>query len=112
MITEDPTSASCEAILDQAEILAKVETPEERDVLRDKVKFGYSKDVLSLNQLLDADLDTLVSLSATLESTTSKRYGTHAETRDQLDWLIERHTRNIERIKETLKVYEDGSKYS
>ena len=55
-------------------------------------------------------MDTLVTLSTTLESTTSKRYGTHAETRDQLDWLIERHTRNIERIKETLKVYEDGSK--
>jgi hypothetical protein len=73
---------SSEAGLDQAKILAKVETPEERDALRDKVKFGYSKDVLSLNQLMDADLDTLVTLSATLESTTSKRYGTHAETRD------------------------------
>ena len=110
MATGYPASASSETGLDQAKILAKVETSEERDTLRDKVKFGYSKDVLSLNQLLDADLDKLVSLSTTLESTTSKRYGTHAETRDQLDWLIERHTRNIERIKETLKVYEDGTK--
>jgi hypothetical protein len=42
-------NASGEAVLDQANILAKVETPEERDGLRDKVKFGYSKDVLSLN---------------------------------------------------------------
>jgi hypothetical protein len=60
-------NASSEAGLDQAKILAKVETLEERDALRDKVKFGYSKDVLSLNQLMDADLDTLVTLSTTLE---------------------------------------------
>ena len=82
MATGYQANPSSEAGLDQAKILAKVETPEERDALRDKVKFGYSKDVLSLNQLMDADLDTLVTLSATLESTTSKRYGTHAETRD------------------------------
>jgi len=39
--------------LDQSNLLSSMETMEEREALRDKVKFGYSKDVLSLNSLLD-----------------------------------------------------------
>ena len=78
---------------------------EERDVLRDELKHGYSKDVLSLNVLLDKNLDSLVKLNNGIDSAASRRFESHTEVIGQLDWLIDTHQRNIERIKETLKVY-------
>lgn len=74
--------------------------------MRDDVKFGYSKDVLSVNRLIDKGLDQIISMNNTIDKTTGgKRFEVQRETSDQVDWLIEQHERNIERIKETLKVY-------
>ena len=78
---------------------------EEKEILRDQLKYGYSKDVLSLNLLLDKNLDSLVKLNNGIDSAASRRFESHTEVSGQLDWLIETHQRNIERIKETLKVY-------
>ena len=83
-----------------------VNYPEEKDKLRDLLKYSYSKDVLSINGLLDFHLDQQISLNTTIEATTSsKRYETQNKITEQIDWLIEQHNRNIERIKETIKVY-------
>ena len=78
---------------------------EEKEILRDQLKYGYSKDVLSLNLLLDKNLDSLVKLNNGIDSAASRRFESHTEVSGQLDCLIETHQRNIERIKETLKVY-------
>lgn len=47
----------------------------------------------------------MILLNNGIESYASKRYEGQTRVNEEVDWLIEQHARNIERIKETLKVY-------
>lgn len=94
-----------ETILNQERILAGVADAVERRELREGLKCGYTSEVVSLNSLLDKSLDGMISLTNGLEMNASKRYESQSTVGDQVNWLIEQHSRNIERIKETLSVY-------
>jgi hypothetical protein len=52
------------------------------------VKYGYSKDVLSLNTLIDKNLDQQVELNSKLESNMVKRSEETNELNNHLDFLI------------------------
>lgn len=105
IINQQPLGQEDQTSLSQKTLFTSLDSEEAKDQLREQLKFSYSKDVLSLNMLLDKSLDQLISLNNGIEVNASRRYASHNETREQVDWLIESHTRNIERIKETLKVY-------
>lgn len=58
-----------------------------------------------MNLLLDQSLESFVKLNNGIDTGASKRFENHTEVSSQLDWMIETHQRNIERIKETLRVH-------
>lgn len=60
---------------------------------------------MSLNILLDKNLDSMIEMNNDIETNGMKRYENQNQTKDEIDWIIEQHSRNLERIKETLKVY-------
>lgn len=60
---------------------------------------------MSLNILLDKNLDSMIEMNNDIETNGMKRYDNQSQTKDEIDWIIEQHSRNLERIKETLKVY-------
>jgi hypothetical protein len=55
---------------------------DEKEKLRDQLKYSYSKDVLSLNMLMDRSLDQLIALNSGIEMNASRRYASHNETRE------------------------------
>ncbi len=75
-------------MLDQSSIFAKTSS-ETTEKMRNDLKYGYSKEVLSLNILLDQNLDQFVSLNNQLDVSGAKRYEQQTRNMEQVDWLIE-----------------------
>eukprot|EP00347_Sterkiella_histriomuscorum_P009030 403342797 len=91
-------------VLDQNTLFSKVEENDEKEQLREHFKYSYSKDVLSVNRLMDHALEQITSFNDKSEKNSSKRIEGQRDFKDQLDWLIEQHKRNVDQLKETINV--------
>jgi hypothetical protein len=81
LTSENSTSSDSQA-LSQKTLFSRLDDSSAQEHLRDELKFSYSKDVLSLNMLLDKSLDQLILLNNGIEVNASRRYGSHNETRE------------------------------
>lgn len=72
------TANEGQTVLDQAEVL-KQTSKEESELLRDSLKYGYSKDVMSVNLLLDQSLESFVKLNNGIDIGASHRFENYTE---------------------------------
>lgn len=64
--------------------MREVGDEEEKEKIRDSVKYGYSKDVMSLNILMEKGLGKYEELNARLESNLGKRNENAKELRENI----------------------------
>lgn len=77
--------SEADVVVGQREVLKGVSGSDGNEVeeLREEVKFGYSKDVMSINRLLDKGLEQLISMNNGVDKTTNgKKYESQRETID------------------------------
>ena len=76
---------------------------QQRELLREECKYSYSKDVLSVDKFLDLSLMNLTEFNERVEKSLPKRAEKQRDFKDQLDWLIDQHQRNVEQLKQTIQ---------
>ncbi|CDW82395.1 UNKNOWN [Stylonychia lemnae] len=81
-------------VLDQNTLFKNVTENEEKEKLRETLKYGYSKDVLSINMLLDQSLVQMNEMNDQIEANQVKKSEVHKDFGNQLDWLIQQHKIN------------------
>ena len=69
--------------------MSNISSVEERNQIKDKLKYGYSKKVMSVNLLLDKNIDQLVDMNFKLSNSFTKRNDNMQDLKKFLDWLIQ-----------------------